>query len=198
MDAFDTMDPAPAISNAQDVARFFIQYYNDNDLPITNLMLNKLLYFAQGHCLAEYGRPLFAEPIEAWEYGPVVPAVYREYKPRGRKALLELGAAIDYGDVFDDSTIALLVAVARQYRRYSDRGLVEKSHEEGGPWSKVYVKDEKHTPITEKSMRDGFGQKTLDDFEDEEFTEEEMAEFLEISKAYRNGELETVPLDELD
>ena len=44
---------------------------------LTNMKLNKLLYFAQGYYLKKYGRPLFDNAIEAWEHGPVVP----EYIP---------------------------------------------------------------------------------------------------------------------
>lgn len=47
---------------------------------ITNLKLQKVLYFAQAYYLAKLGRPLFSDKIEAWEYGPVVPNVYRKYK----------------------------------------------------------------------------------------------------------------------
>ncbi len=195
----EIMEKSPtqtALSNAEDVARFFVQYYNDNNLPITNLMLNKLLYFAQGHCLAEYGRPLFDEKIEAWEYGPVVPTIYRKYKDN-KRAPIETKQPVCYGDLFSDETIALLVAVARQYMRYSDWGLVEKSHKQGGAWSKVYVPGEKYVPIVKKDIEDDFADEELDDFADEEFTEEELNEFREISKAYRRGELETVSLCEL-
>ena len=50
---------------------------------MTNLRLQKLLYFAQGWHLARFGRPLFDASIEAWPYGPVVPEVYRAYKEYG-------------------------------------------------------------------------------------------------------------------
>jgi uncharacterized phage-associated protein len=40
----------------------------------------KLVYYAQGFALALLDRPLFPQHIEAWIYGPVVPALYREYK----------------------------------------------------------------------------------------------------------------------
>jgi uncharacterized phage-associated protein len=39
---------------------------------ISNLKLQKLLYYAQGFYLAIYGKALFEEDIVAWEHGPVV------------------------------------------------------------------------------------------------------------------------------
>lgn len=50
---------------------------------ITPLKLQKLLYFAQGIYLIENEDPLFEDPIQAWDYGPVVPAVYRYFRSMG-------------------------------------------------------------------------------------------------------------------
>ena len=50
---------------------------------ITNLKLQKPLYYAQGVSLALNDAPLFSEPIEAWIHGPVVPKVYHTYKQHG-------------------------------------------------------------------------------------------------------------------
>lgn len=47
---------------------------------ITNLKLQKILYFAQAYYLAKLGKALFSDEIKAWEYGPVVPKVYKKYK----------------------------------------------------------------------------------------------------------------------
>ncbi|HEY8375478.1 MAG TPA: type II toxin-antitoxin system antitoxin SocA domain-containing protein [Nannocystis sp.] len=47
---------------------------------ITPLKLQKLVYYAQGYHLAMAGEPLFAEVIQAWAHGPVVPELYHQYK----------------------------------------------------------------------------------------------------------------------
>lgn len=47
---------------------------------ITNLKLQKLLYYSQAWHLAIYDEPLFQDRIEAWVHGPVVPSVFREYR----------------------------------------------------------------------------------------------------------------------
>lgn len=46
------------------------------------MKLQKLLYYVQGFHIAVFNRPLFNEDIEAWMYGPVVPAVYEYYQER--------------------------------------------------------------------------------------------------------------------
>jgi uncharacterized phage-associated protein len=55
---------------------------------ITNLKLQKILYFTQAYCLAKLNKPLFAEDISAWDYGPVVPEVYRKFKCNGSKPII--------------------------------------------------------------------------------------------------------------
>lgn len=50
---------------------------------LTNLKLQRLLYFAYGIHISLYNERLFDEPIQAWRLGPVVPSVYREFKAFG-------------------------------------------------------------------------------------------------------------------
>jgi uncharacterized phage-associated protein len=52
-------------------------------VKITPLKLQKLLYFAQGIYLKTNDDPLFEDPIEAWDLGPVVPTLYRFFKAKG-------------------------------------------------------------------------------------------------------------------
>ena len=63
------------------VTRYFIiRAYEDGiEAEMTNMKLQKLLYYAQSLHLALYNRPLFDEEIQAWRYGPVCPPAYRFY-----------------------------------------------------------------------------------------------------------------------
>ena len=73
--------------NAKSTANYLIYIMLDAFNDLTNMKVNKLVYFAQGHCLSKYGRPLFTEPIEAWPHGPVVPEVYRAYRKYGDRPI---------------------------------------------------------------------------------------------------------------
>lgn len=66
-----------------DIAEYFIQLANDTGSFISNLKLQKLVYYAQAWHLALYGEPLFDEDFEAWVHGPVIPQLYQEYKKFG-------------------------------------------------------------------------------------------------------------------
>lgn len=65
---------------ASTIASYIIAFSQEHGDPVSNLKLQKLLYYAQAWHLAINDRPLFDEQIEAWVHGPVVPSVYREYK----------------------------------------------------------------------------------------------------------------------
>ncbi len=54
---------------------------------ISNLRLQKLLYFSQGFHLALKGEPLFEDPIEAWDCGPVCPSAYNYFRKYGDGAI---------------------------------------------------------------------------------------------------------------
>jgi uncharacterized phage-associated protein len=67
--------------NPLDIARYFIirAYEDGKDAEMTNMKVQKLLYYTQSLYLALYGEPLFEEEIQAWRYGPVCPPAYYFY-----------------------------------------------------------------------------------------------------------------------
>ena len=77
---------------AQDVAYHFLATANECGSFISNLKLQKLLYYAQAWHLAIFDAKLFSEKFEAWVHGPVIPAIYHRYKEYGTKPILEENA----------------------------------------------------------------------------------------------------------
>ena len=63
----------------QDIADYFIWLANYTGSFISNLKLQKLVYYAQAWYLAIHDQPLFDEDFEAWIHGPVIPELYNEY-----------------------------------------------------------------------------------------------------------------------
>lgn len=64
-----------------DVAKYFIikAYEDEKEADMTNMKVQKLLYYAQSLHLALFDQPLFKEEIQAWRYGPVCPNAYQFY-----------------------------------------------------------------------------------------------------------------------
>ena len=65
---------------ASTISDFFVASLHEHGDPLSNLKLQKLLYYAQAWFLAIFGEPLFEEEIEAWVHGPVVVSEYRRFK----------------------------------------------------------------------------------------------------------------------
>lgn len=123
-----------------------------NDEPnggelLTNLKLQKLLYYQQGFHLAFFGTPLFEESVESWMYGPVVPSVYDEYSKYGSASLPVTTQAI----TLTDDEERLFNEVFDAYREFSAIGLMNKTHSER-PWIES-VPHDRGTVITQDSMK---------------------------------------------
>ncbi len=126
-----------------DVANFFIALSNDMAEAglgdrMTNLRLQKVLFFAQGWSLAKNGKPLFDEEIEAWKLGPVVPVCYSVYKRFGNN---ELDGNMPPRTAFTEDEYKLLLDVWVALSDYSTSKLVNMTHAHNTPWYKAYYVD---------------------------------------------------------
>lgn len=136
---------------ALDIAKKLI-YKAQEDEPnggerLTNLKLQKLLYYQQGYHLAAFGTPLFEENIEAWMYGPVVPAVYDVYSKYSSSTLPDVETSVT---LLDEEEI-LFNEVYQAYRDFSAVGLMNRTHSET-PWITSLPHD-RGTVIPKDSMQ---------------------------------------------
>lgn len=145
------------MANVFDVADLLIQLANQSeDDHISNLKLNKLLYYANGAFLSRTGRPLFPEQFEAWQLGPVIPAVYRKYRQHDRNPIPWDGEDVDISRFAKDELDAIF-DVVREFGQYTGSALVSMTHLAGTPWSDVY--DESAIPsrtISNQSIKEYF------------------------------------------
>lgn len=135
---------------AADIANFLVFLMSGTCEDLTNMKLNKLLYYAQGHYLQKYDRPLFEDKIEAWTHGPVVKEVYRAYKRYSDQCISTYDPARI--DLIDDDVKSYLVDIAREYGRYTASTLRNMTHRPKTPWSMV----EEGGEITPQMMREYF------------------------------------------
>lgn len=96
---------------------------------MSNMKLQKMLYYQQGFHLAYFNTPLFDEDIEAWMYGPVVPCVYEHFKGKGSMGLEPFADEITLSDIEEN----LFDEVFQVYGAYSASGLMNMTHQEL-PW----------------------------------------------------------------
>lgn len=112
-------------------------YFLKNE-PVSAMKLQKLLYYANGWSLGLTGKPLLREDIQAWNYGPVIPEVYHEFKFFGsdsitRQAENRLGG-VSYEPNFDRGTRRFLDKIWDEYGGIDAMTLSEMTHEPDSPW----------------------------------------------------------------
>lgn len=141
---------------AIDVANFFINLFKsyDDDNDLTNMKINKLLYFAQGHSYERFNTALFSEDIEAWVNGPVVNGIYQNLKKYNNNTVTDTIGEYD-PSVFSDEENELLLDVAREYGKYSAATLRNMTHSPNTPWKKHYDGNY-HTLISQCDIADYF------------------------------------------
>ncbi|GAA5111353.1 Panacea domain-containing protein [Bartonella jaculi] len=133
----------------QQIANFFLEKGREEDIGISPMKLIKLVYFAYGWMLAATGKRLFPDRIEAWQHGPVIPALYHEFKDWGRRFIDRYSRMVDLetGEMFipkmsknsaDEYTVKLLEIVWNAYKNFSAYRLRDASHEDRSPWRRVY------------------------------------------------------------
>lgn len=136
--------------NVLDVAKYIITKYWNQGHVITNLKLQKILYYVQGYALKRCNEPAFAEKLYKWPYGPVVPEVYYEYNRFRSNEIAEqqedeVGAAIV--QIKKDSAMkAIIDAVVEKSFCFSAPDLVTMTHKED-PW-----KNAKDGGVIERSV----------------------------------------------
>jgi uncharacterized phage-associated protein len=81
---------------ARKIANFVLANFDAARFDITNLRLNKLLYFMHGWTLVEEPSGLIRNHFEAWKFGPVVPSVYEEFKRHGDRPITDLAQYLEY------------------------------------------------------------------------------------------------------
>lgn len=120
-----------------DVANYFLDISNTKEGEvITNLKLQKLVYYAQSASLALYDTPLFQEAIEAWKYGPVVPELYHAYKQYGSASLPQIN--VTSANTCMPREIKLMDDVYVFFGQFAAWKLRDMTHEET-PWKEAFA-----------------------------------------------------------
>jgi uncharacterized phage-associated protein len=140
----------PKTYSSKAVANYFLERAKQEGISLTPMQLIKLVYFAHGWCLAIFDRPLIDEQVQAWQFGPVIPSLYHEFKIFGNQPVTEEATKIELlagkrlrftapNIPQDDSeTRALLGKVWQVYSKLSALKLSRLTHQPNSPWHAVY------------------------------------------------------------
>lgn len=161
------------------VANSFIDIANANRSPLSPMKLQKLVYYAHGWHLALYDSPLLDERIEAWNYGPVIPSLYHEFKHYGNNPIPKKGEdfvnfKVNGGAISivtkapevpkeDQSTHELLNKIWEIYGGLTAKQIASLTHRPEEPWAIVMKeyngKPPKNLDIDDNLMKHTFEEK---------------------------------------
>ncbi|MBX3045432.1 MAG: DUF4065 domain-containing protein [Anaerolineales bacterium] len=139
---------------AKFVADYFLHRAREDEELISNMKLQKLLYYAQGFHLAMFDVSLFKEEIVRWMHGPVVRDLYFEYNKYGAGSI-EYPAEVNF-DMFTNEQLELLGEVHDVYGQFSAWALRNMTHEEP-----PYEQTRENQVITTALMADYFKTQVL-------------------------------------
>jgi uncharacterized phage-associated protein len=123
--------------DALTIAKWFVAYAEADDADRSNLKIQKLLYYAQGHHLARFRTALFDDTIYAWSHGPVVPDVWRAFRGFGSGDVdLSNDDSFAWADV-DEDTTDFLIDVWNAYGQFGAWRLRNMTHDER-PWRETF------------------------------------------------------------
>lgn len=149
---------------ALDVANYVINRYNENNISITNLKLQKVLYYIQAAFLVERGPGCFKDEIMCWRHGPVIQSVYNKFSKYGSEIIprqeQKSQMVFDEGKWKFESRLInkndidikdrnLIDKVADGLASYEPWYLVDRTHEED-PWKNL---EYYNVEITQESIR---------------------------------------------
>ncbi len=119
-----------------DIANYFIKKHKNTNNQITNMQLQKLVYFTNGIYMHYEGYPLIKEKIQAWKYGPVIPELYDELKNFGSNAVNKI-IQNDNSKEISEEMIPLLESIDRIFGTMDAWELSDISHIKEGAWDKA-------------------------------------------------------------
>ncbi len=118
---------------ALDLANYIVSKCIQDEYPISNLQLQKIMFFIQKDFLQNDLGPAFDERIEAWQFGPVVPIAYNKYCCFGGMPI-----TIQEESSFIPKQNDLIDSIIKEKRMLRPWDMVEMTHKRDGAWDKVY------------------------------------------------------------
>lgn len=132
--------------SAIEIAKYVITYCMLMNTLVSNLQLQKILYYLQVYYLKQ-GYSLFREEIYAWQHGPVVPEVYYMFSGYGASKIQNV-----YNTGIDPKDTMNIDPIVEKLRQIDPWKLVRMTHRAGQPWDMVYNDKIDRAGVIEKKI----------------------------------------------
>lgn len=118
--------------SALEIAKYVIDKCTRDEQPVSNLQLQKILYYIQKTFLKN-GTEAFEDEMEAWQFGSVVPNVYYQYCGFGAMAI-----RMRYETNIVELFMKIIDPIVDKKRKLDPWDMVEDTHQEGKAWAEIY------------------------------------------------------------
>jgi uncharacterized phage-associated protein len=134
------------MNDSRAIANLVLDVADTIGVGITNLQLQKILYFVWGEYYARFNNDLFVEKFSAWEYGPVIPEIYHSFKNNSNQRIRDRLHKIDYrtgkkivlASQLECDARDFLENCIKKYAKVQAGTLVDWSHNKNGPWAEIW------------------------------------------------------------
>ena len=123
--------------SAHAIANEFIKLAQEEGKSLTNMQLQKLVFLSQGYTLAILDHPLYYHNTHAWQWGPVIPKLYKPLQKFGRSLVTDQLEADDTLPQ-DSEEMEIVRAVWEGYGHLSGGQLSALTHKPNTPWSTTW------------------------------------------------------------
>lgn len=144
------------------VAKYIISYCGKRKVSVSHMTLQKLLYFVFGTYYREFGRPLFDEPFEAWQHGPMVLSVYDEFCLHGPSGIHTKFPRSEIAR-FAGEEKEVIDQTIEKYMEWSPFDLIRESKASGGAWEQTTMLADysSHPKIENSHILDEFANRNV-------------------------------------
>lgn len=142
------------LHSSVEVANYVIDKAKNKGSYLTPMQVIKLVYLCHGWMLGLYNRPLIKEPIEAWQYGPVIKKLYQKVKQYRSNPI---DKKIDSTEgTFTEEEQSVMDQVIDKYSKLSGIALSTLTHANGTPWSNTWTPQIQNLTISNDLIEDHF------------------------------------------
>lgn len=135
---------------ALELAKKIVNIAHDENLDITNLQLQKVMYYIQGQFMNEFGYRAFKEDILCWDYGPVVESVWKKFNKFGRYPIFQ---KFETNIQLNSKELLIIKKVLHEKLNMNIWDLVDETHSEL-PWKHAF--ESGHSIISNRDMEKYF------------------------------------------
>ena len=142
--------------DARQVANWFVTRALRDGKSLSIMSLLKLTYIAHGWHLETQSAPLFQNRIEAWQYGPVIPEVYRAFRRQGINVSSPVSVPPVEFSSEDENFLEQIYAIYGSLEAFQ---LSDLTHVTGGPWDIATKTGGYYAPIPNELIKQHYDQK---------------------------------------